>query len=109
MKFDADLKDLIVRLLHPHPQKRLGYHKTQELTQHPFFQGCFDERHAIREGRLAKATFKVEPSKGLQSLNPIPYEMLFRIDDDSKGKPPVSDIPGFTHVDTSALNEPFPI
>lgn len=100
MNFDRHLKDLIIKLLHPHPQKRIGYYKTQELIHHAYFEGCFNDDGSIKKDSLVKAPFKVDIDSYSLNMNPIPYDMLFRIDDNSSENP-ISDIQDFTHVNQS--------
>lgn len=101
MNFDKNLKDLIIKLLNPHPQRRIGYLKSEDLINHPYFEGCFDEEGSIKKNKLVKAPFKVEIDLKYLNMNPISYDILLRFDDINNTEQPISDIPDFTHVNQS--------
>ena len=98
---NKNLKDLILKLLNPHPKKRLGFQNHQDLLDHPYFKGCFDKDGRIRQNSLTQAAFKVERNFEYQLLTPIPYDLLFRIDDINGNEIVNFDVQGFTHFDQS--------
>jgi hypothetical protein len=38
-----DLQDLIIKLLHPDPKKRLGHNGAEEIKKHKYFKGIYWE------------------------------------------------------------------
>jgi hypothetical protein len=98
---DKQLKDLIIKLLNPNPQKRLGFDNSEELINHPFFNGCFEENGKIKKEVLVPAAFKVPNNQDEHILKPIPHEFLFRTDAIDLNENPDFSIQGFTHFNNS--------
>lgn len=98
---DQKLKDLILKLLNPDPQKRIGFQNRSELIHHPYFEGCFEETGKIKKGGLVQTAYKVERSFEEFKLKPIPHEFIFRTDDVGSESNFDFDIMGFTQFNQS--------
>ena len=88
-------------MLNPDPCKRLGYKKYKDLINHPYFEGCFEENGKLINEKLQNAAFKIDNKIDLDQLNPIPYDILFRIDNINSNEQLDFNIQGFTHINQS--------
>jgi serine/threonine protein kinase len=71
-----DLRDLILKLLDPKPEKRLGFKDVRELLDHPFFENCFDSDRRIKKNSLKKDVFNVKEKFSFDFSTVIPQEVL---------------------------------
>lgn len=82
---DANLCNLIKKLLNPDPMKRLGYKSFLEITKHPYFQDYFDDEGILIKGINAGLPLKVRKNKNEANMIPISKEVLLRFDDMEEG------------------------